>query len=88
MVVIGPSATLELQEQQTCFLAAIRNYQIDVDFDLDLDAHLIAQRPEGSLHYGNIICIQCLVGRVKWGRREVFIDWSGDLQCAYYVEDD
>lgn len=88
MIKMAASADLDIQEDQTCFMAAIRNYNIEEDFDIGLDVHLISQQGQGQLHYGNIICIQCLVGRVKWGGRDVFIDRSGALQRAYYVEDE
>ncbi|KAJ6462061.1 hypothetical protein DFH09DRAFT_1494478 [Mycena vulgaris] len=85
VVKLPPTAELELQQETTLILAAVR--KCDVTARNDLDMHYY--RKDGPVEVVDISSIQCLVGRVKTtdGKNWVIIDRSGSLARPYYDPD-
>ncbi|EPS98274.1 hypothetical protein FOMPIDRAFT_1126871 [Fomitopsis schrenkii] len=74
--------SLGLQEPTPIALAAIRSCPI-IKSHKDLDIHYYGK--EGAIDVLDLMCVQCVVGRVKDGHGWAIIDRSGSLSRAIYA---
>ncbi|KAJ6540310.1 hypothetical protein B0H19DRAFT_1036237 [Mycena capillaripes] len=85
VVRLPPARELQLKEETTLILAAIRKCEITVRNDLDMHYY----RKDGPVEVVDMSTVQCLVGRIKTtdGKHWVVIDRSGNLARPYYDPD-
>lgn len=82
VVKLPAAPELQLEEETTHILAAIRRCDITARNDLDMHYY----RKDGPVEVVDISSIQCLVGRVQTTDKKnwVIIDRSGNLARPYY----
>ncbi len=83
---LSPSAPLGLDKAATLALGIIRNCPIEESHTGGLDIHYYSK--PGALDVVDLSSIQCLVGRIWDGRKWAFIDRSGSLSRAVFVDED
>ncbi|KAI0057071.1 hypothetical protein BV25DRAFT_1872566 [Artomyces pyxidatus] len=84
-VEMPPCAELGLRTSETLFLAGITPCNILASHSqLDIQYYEEESKTE---QFVDIDCVQCLVGRVRDGRRWAVIDRSGALSRALYIPD-
>lgn len=89
IVVTLPAGVLGLTEQTQFILADVETCRADIQGPLDIRMY----DTMSILQVVDMVCVQCLVGRVKVMKDQgkpiwAIIDRSGELDAAIYAEED